>query len=150
MYVTNPRLTDTVGKVYTYVVNAVDPDEDDNLVFNCIQKPDWLSYISSTRILFGTPKETDLGKNEVIFTVSDGKIIVTQKFNIVVLATSSVFDFKSDQLNMYPIPVSDVLYVQTENPDFNGSVNIYDLQGKLVITNNIECMNGLITVKYLN
>jgi hypothetical protein len=72
------------GEKYSYVIKGTDPDND-NLTYYIRRKPDWLNWNSELKMLEGTPTEDDVGSHFVELSVSDGKWLDEQKFNIEVV-----------------------------------------------------------------
>jgi hypothetical protein len=77
--------TATVNKLYTYQVNASDPDSADTLTYSLTTKPDDMTINSATGLIQWKP--TQAGENEVIVKVADSNstpTIDTQSFTITV------------------------------------------------------------------
>jgi hypothetical protein len=72
-----------VGFVYSYDVNATDPDGD-TLTYTLSVAPSGMNIDYTTGIISWSPSSLQLGDNEVIVRVSDGTSSVTQSFIIVV------------------------------------------------------------------
>jgi PKD repeat protein len=75
-------------------------------------------------------------------------------FELVAGGTKSVEDFnsgsdiaESKELQLYPNPVSDELFIL--NADQNSTVEVYNLSGKLVLTRKLETDNNLLNVSTL-
>jgi uncharacterized protein YjdB len=79
-----PGTTAKVGMVYTYQIIATDPDEEDALTYTLSVKPDGMTINESTGLVSWTPGEDQIGENQVIIEVSDGKKAVSQNFTITV------------------------------------------------------------------
>jgi len=69
----------TVDELYTYDVDAADPDGD-TLTFSLTTKPTGMTINSTTGLISWTPTST--GDYEVTVRVSDGSLFVTQSFTI--------------------------------------------------------------------
>ncbi len=61
-----------VGQPLTITPVASDPDGD-TLTFSVTNKPNWLSFSTTTGVLSGTPQSGDVGSVDVTITVSDGR-----------------------------------------------------------------------------
>ncbi len=72
-----------VGQKYQYKVRAIDPGGD-TLEYIVKDKPSWVSWDNTKKVLTGTPKSTDVGTFSVQIEVSDGRWLSTQKYQIVV------------------------------------------------------------------
>lgn len=81
-----PETTAKVGIEYTYEIVANDPDGD-TLTYTLIVKPDAMIINQLTGVVSWTPTEDQVGENQVIIEVSDGKRSVSQNFTITVLET---------------------------------------------------------------
>lgn len=81
---------DTSAKVeieYTYEIVVTDPDADDVLIYSLTEKPDGMTINETTGAVNWTPTEAQIGENQVIIEVSDGKVSVSQIFTITVAET---------------------------------------------------------------
>lgn len=78
-----------VGQKYDYFVRVSDADGDE-LEYFVVSKPRWLTWDEDMKVLEGTPTNDDIGDSYVEISVSDGKWLDEQKFNISVLSDSSV------------------------------------------------------------
>ncbi|SVD35147.1 uncharacterized protein METZ01_LOCUS388001, partial [marine metagenome] len=73
----------TEDVVYSYTV--VGDDEDgDTLTMVGTTVPSWLTFDASTGVLTGTPGDADIGDSDVVITVSDASVSVTDTFTIAV------------------------------------------------------------------
>lgn len=140
--VSTPKLVSYTGANYSYRIDATDEDENDSVTYLCLKKPDWLSYVKSSHILFGIPDSVDIGEHEVIFSVSDGKVMLTQKFKITVKSTSSIVDRSSSKLKIYPSPAQNYIHLITDDFSGRGRVMFFDLTGKLITEDFIEFTSG--------
>ena len=71
------------GAVYTYDVEAIDPDGD-TLEFSLLTHPTGMTINSTTGVISWTPTENQIGENEVVVEVSDGSRSTIQEFTIIV------------------------------------------------------------------
>ena len=71
------------GAVYTYDVEATDPNED-TLTYSLTVSPTGMTINSTTGVISWTPTESQIGENEVVVEVSDGSKSTTQEFTIIV------------------------------------------------------------------
>jgi len=71
------------GAIYTYDVEAVDPDGD-TLEFSLLVHPTGMTINSTTGVITWTPTEDQVGENEVVVKVSDGSKSTTQSFTVTV------------------------------------------------------------------
>lgn len=79
----DPITTAKEGAIYTYDVEAVDPDGD-TLEFSLLVHPTGMSINSTTGVITWTPTEDQVGENEVVIKVSDGSKSTTQSFTVTV------------------------------------------------------------------
>ncbi|MFO7658792.1 MAG: putative Ig domain-containing protein [Bacteroidales bacterium] len=124
-----PRLITLKDQSYTYVFKAIDADEDDMLTYICLKKPSWLYFVPSSGILFGTPTENNLGYHEVILSVTDSKVAVSQHFNILVTNESAVNENETSSFQLFPNPADNVLNIEYKGTGHQGLLEIYNLQG---------------------
>ncbi len=83
--ISSPVVTTSQGALYTYDVNAVDPDLTDTLTYSLITKPDDMTIDPETGLIQWKPIE--LGENEVVVKVTDSNDVPTadsQSFTITV------------------------------------------------------------------
>jgi len=79
----DPVTTAKEGAVYTYDVEATDPNED-TLTYSLTVSPTGMTINSTTRVITWTPTEDQVGENEVVVKVSDGSKSTTQSFTVTV------------------------------------------------------------------
>ena len=79
----DPVTTAKEGAVYTYDVEATDPNED-TLTYSLTISPTGMTINSTTGVITWTPTEGQVGENEVVVEVSDGSKSTTQSFTIIV------------------------------------------------------------------
>ena len=82
-----PITVATVGFVYSYDVNATDPDGD-TLTYTLSVAPSGMNIDYTTGIISWSPSSLQLGDNEVVVRVSDGSLSDTQSFTITVSEAS--------------------------------------------------------------
>ena len=66
---------------YFYTVKAVDDDSTD-LIYTIEEIPDWLTFIDSTKMLYGKPTADNLGEFSVVIQVSNSTAVIEQSFSI--------------------------------------------------------------------
>jgi hypothetical protein len=76
-----PTLTGTQGAAYSYHLTYSEIDGDPVTVSAPVL-PAWMTFNTSTKILSGTPGNSNVGNNNVTLRVSDGKVNVDQVFVI--------------------------------------------------------------------
>ncbi len=79
----DPITTAKEGAVYTYDVEATDPNGD-TLTYSLTASPTGMTINSTTGAISWTPTEDQIGENEVVVEVSDGSKSATQSFTITV------------------------------------------------------------------
>jgi len=77
-----------VDGLYTYDVNATDPDGD-TLTYSLDVKPIGMTIDSATGVISWTPTTAQIGSESVTVKVSDGALDITQSFTIVVSAAAA-------------------------------------------------------------
>jgi len=141
-----PITTAKEGAVYTYDVEATDPNGD-TLTYSLTVSPTGMTINSTTGAISWTPTEDQIGENEVVVEVSDGSKSATQSFTITVdeaLLTSIVV-----------LPTS--MEIEAGNSDTITSVTAhYDngTEANIALTactyesniTNVTVTNGIITV----
>ena len=78
-----PITTAKEGVVYTYDVEATDPNGD-TLTYSLTTSPTGMTINSTNGVISWTPTEGQVGENEVAVEVSDGNKSTTQSFTITV------------------------------------------------------------------
>ena len=79
----DPITTAKEGAVYTYDVEATDPNGD-TLTYSLTTTPIGMTINSTTGVISWTPTESQIGENEVSVEVSDGSRSTIQEFTIIV------------------------------------------------------------------
>ena len=79
----DPVTTAKEGAVYTYNVEATDPNGD-TLAYSLTVSPTDMTINSTTGAITWTPTEDQIGENEVVVEVSDGSRSTIQEFTITV------------------------------------------------------------------
>lgn len=94
-----PITTATIGLLYTYDVDATDPDGDTLTYsfYSIYTKPNGMTINSTTGVISWTPTSIQIGNTLVMVKVSDGTLSATQSFTIVVSEPSVIAedDFES-------------------------------------------------------
>lgn len=79
-----PITTATVDVLYTYDVEATDPDSGDTLTYSLTTNPSGMTIDSATGVIDWTPNSGQIGDNNVTVEVSDGELLDAQSFVITV------------------------------------------------------------------
>jgi len=79
----DPITTAKEGAVYTYDVEATDPNGD-TLTYSLTVSPTGMTINSTNGVITWTPTEDQIGENEVVVEVSDESKSATQSFTITV------------------------------------------------------------------
>jgi hypothetical protein len=142
----DPVTTAKEGAVYTYDVEATDPNED-TLTYSLTISPTGMTINSTTGVITWTPTEGQVGENGVVVEVSDGSKSATQSFTITVdetLLTSIVVLPSSMSLE---IDSSGTITSVTAHYD-NGTSASIALSACTYGSNNtdVTVANGVITV----
>jgi VCBS repeat-containing protein len=82
VFISTPIEEATEDIIFSYTVEAEDYDGD-SLTFTATVLPGWLT-INGTATISGTPTNDDVGSHNVVLTVSDGIVSLTQAFLITV------------------------------------------------------------------
>lgn len=157
----DPVTTAKEGAVYTYDVEATDPNED-TLTYSLTISPTGMTINSTTGVITWTPTEGQVGENEVVVEVSDESKSTTQSFtvtvdetlltSIVVLPSSMTISAGSsktmtsitahyDNGTSAGIALSTCTYV-------SGSTNVTVTNGKIDVSASCSASTVTITVNY--
>jgi len=89
-----PVTTATENVLYTYNVEATDPDAGDTLTYSLITHPFGMTINPNTGVVEWIPTQAQIGNNNVVVKVSDTSAATdTQSFTIVVNSTLSTEEF---------------------------------------------------------
>lgn len=81
----SPNVTATVGQLYSYDVDATDPDAGDVLTFALVSAPTGITINATSGLMQWTPTVAQVGSHQVIVRVQDtGGLAATQSFAITV------------------------------------------------------------------
>jgi len=101
LIVSTPVTKATVGKQYTYDVDATDKDPKDVLVYSIEKGPPTMTINKQNGIISWVPGPSDAGNDPVTVSVTDGKAFARQSFTIVV-TKDGVVDNKLPVLDVIP------------------------------------------------
>ncbi len=109
-----PSLLVNEDSVYSYTITASDKDND-GLIFDVVEKPDWLSFDSNTQILSGMPLQENVYDYNIKLNVSDEEKVVEQEFTITVnnvndaptITSEPIISVYEDQSYSYVLVVVD-------------------------------------------
>ena len=100
--ISTPITTATIGLLYTYDVDATDPDGDTLTYsfYSIYTAPNGMTINSTTGVISWTPTSIQIGNTLIMVKVSDGTLSATQSFTIVVSEPSVIAedDFESGTL----------------------------------------------------
>ena len=82
--ISEPAITATEDQLYSYQVEASDPNGD-TLTYSFIIKPEGMNIDSENGLITWTPTNDQVGINQVEVGISDGKQSVTQDFEVEVI-----------------------------------------------------------------
>ncbi len=77
--ISEPIITAIEDQLYSYQVDASDPNGD-TLTYSFIIKPEGMSIYGESGLISWTPANSQVGIHHVMVEISDGKHIVTQSF----------------------------------------------------------------------
>ena len=80
-FVSTPHTSLYHNDTYFYTVKAVD-DDSTGLIYTIEEIPDWLTFIDSTKMLYGKPTADNLGEFSVVIQVSNSTTVIEQSFSI--------------------------------------------------------------------
>ena len=130
--VSMPLRTAEVGKQYQYQVVASDADGD-KLTYNLTTRPDGMIIDADVGLIVWIPTDAQVGNQSVAIWVSDGKIKVTQGFNVMVKKKSQPVNSRPviTQMPDTTVKIGDVFNYQVAATDADTSdVLTYKLEGQ--------------------
>ncbi|WP_245776849.1 putative Ig domain-containing protein [Spirosoma endophyticum] len=129
----NASLTATVGKGFSYTVNAfIDAETPSSLTYTASINPaNGLNFDATTRVISGTPTTSGLS-NVIIIATDPGGLSAFTSFSITYpLIILSIGSSRQDY-GVYPNPISDQHFsVQLDEPK-TALVRLYSLDGRLM------------------
>jgi len=157
----DPVTTAKEGAIYTYDVEATDPNED-TLTYSLTVNPTGMTINSTTGVITWTPTESQIGENEVVVEVSDGNRSATQSFTITVdetLLTSIVVLPASTSIAAGSSETISSVTAHYDNGTSAGialtactyvsnSTNVTVINGKINVSATCSAITAIITVSY--
>lgn len=140
--ISEPIITATEDQLYSYQVEASDPNED-ILTYSSIIKPEGMSIDSESGLISWTPANNQVGIHQVIVEISDGKLSTTQNFEIEVSNVNNppqILSYSPDSLNIVVNEgESKKFEVQAHDIDLNTTLNYqWFLNGGLVLDSTVS------------
>jgi uncharacterized protein YfaP (DUF2135 family) len=134
--ISEPIMTATEDQLYSYQVEASDPNGD-ILTYSFIIKSEGVSIDSESGLISWTPVNSQVGIHQVIVEISDGKHSVTQKFEIEVFNVNDppqIFSYLPNNLNVRVNEGGSIKFeVQAYDIDLNTTLSFqWFLNGKLM------------------
>ena len=156
-----PITTAKEGAVYTYDVEATDPNGD-TLTYSLTTNPTGMTINSTTGVINWTPTESQIGENEVVVEVSDGSKSTTQSFTITVdvtLLTSIVVDPASTSIAAGSSETITSVTAHYDNDTSAGialtactyvssSISVTVTNGVITVSGSCSAITAIITVSY--
>jgi hypothetical protein len=139
VFTSTPDTTAHEGQAYTYVVDAFDPDEDDDinpqtLTYTAQVLPTWLTFTQGSNILVGIPQRANVGDNPVSIKVTDGTYDVYQTFTITVISN-----------NNKPVITSNPPLLVDNYSEYIYMISAYDADVSDVLTFGVELLPAWLT-----
>ncbi len=140
--ISEPIITAIEDQLYSYQVEASDPNED-ILTYSSIIKPEGMSIDSESGLISWTPANNQVGIHQVIVEISDGKLSTTQSFEIEVSNVNNppqILSYSPDSLNIVVNEgESKKFEVQAHDIDLNTTLNYqWFLNGGLVLDSTVS------------
>lgn len=140
--ISEPIIAATEDQLYSYQVEASDPNED-ILTYSSIIKPEGMSINSENGLIIWTPTNDQVGINWVEIEISDGKHSTTQSFEIEVSNVNNppqILSYSPDSLNIVVNEgESKKFEVQAHDIDLNTTLNYqWFLNGGLVLDSTVS------------
>jgi hypothetical protein len=133
-FTTEPEDTAVVNESYIYPFHVEDPDDQD-LTINIMEKPAWMEFYPSSKLLAGIPGSSDLGYTRILIRASDDESMVEQRYYLNVLmstALSSTADFAGEQ-TIFPNPATSIFNVDYHDQSIHGVFRLHDQLGRKVV-----------------
>lgn len=140
--ISEPIIAATEDQLYSYQVEASDPNED-ILTYSSIIKPEGMSINSENGLIIWTPTNDQVGINWVEIEISDGKHSVTQRFEIEVFNVNNppqILSYSPDSLNIVVNEGDSIKFeVQGHDIDLNTALSYkWLLNGELVFDSTVS------------
>lgn len=140
--ISEPIITATENQLYSYQVEASDPNGD-ILTYSSIIKPEGMSIDSESGLISWTPANNQVGIHQVIVEISDGKLSVTQSFEIEVSNVNNppqILSYLPGSLNVVANEGESIKFeVQANDIDLNTTLSYqWFLNGKLVLDSTVS------------
>ncbi len=132
LFTSTPVLTVDKGQNYIYTVSAMDVDTTDTLVFTLTQKPEWITYYPSNRLITGIPQHA--GTYPVTVTVNDGHISVNQSFEVQVIGSTGLDENGPEgSISVYPNPARNNIILEIKSREGDIDFQLFNIKGIPVI-----------------
>lgn len=140
--ISEPIITATEDQLYSYQVEASDPNGD-ILTYSSIIKPEGMSIDSESGLISWTPANNQVGIHQVIIEISDGKLSTTQSFEIEVSNVNNppqILSYSPNSLNVVVNEGESIKFeVQAYDIDLNTTLSYqWFLNGKLVLDSTVS------------
>ena len=157
----DPVTTAKEGAIYTYDVEATDPNGD-TLTYSLTVSPTGMTINSTTGAISWTPAESQIDENEVVVEVSDGSRSTTQSFTIIVDETKLASIEVLPPSMTLEIGESKAITSVTAHYDngtsagialtactyVSNSTNVTVINGKINVSASCSAITAIITVSY--
>ena len=136
--------TATKNSPFTYIVaSASDVDTGDSLRYDKISGPSWVLFNTTTRVLTGTPKNDDLGNNNIVVIRATDEFGAYADFTLTITV---------ENINDPPTITSSATFTVAENQTTIGKVEASDAEGNTLtysVTNDELAISstGVLTFK---
>lgn len=137
-----------IGEVYAYNIEVEDPDEDDDVEIEALSKPSWLALevTGNTALLYGTPTESESGSHDILIQATDGKGGSDQQNFQLTVGPDAVEDNMLGSFNIFPVPASDILYIEYDELLTNATLEILNITGKTMMSIPVENGSGKLEI----
>ena len=134
--ISEPIITATEDQLYSYQVEASDPNGD-TLTYSSIIKPEGMSINSESGLIIWKPTNNQVGIHQIIIEISDGKQSATQSFEIEVSNVNNppqILSYSPTNINIKINEGSSVKFeIQAHDIDLNTTLSYqWLLNGKKV------------------
>jgi len=119
-----PILTSKEGVRYEYDLQVADENSEDIVYMFAVQKPNWLNFVQSNGLLYGTPVNANVGKFDIKLLATDGLDSTFQTFTITVENVNDI-PIISSQKNLLSTKAGVPLEILVTDIYINDPDNLY-------------------------
>ena len=144
VFTTAPDTFVNFNENYSYTVRATDDDGDD-VNYVGMDIPYFMTFLSESGIIIGTPTEANKGVYNVIIGATDGIDTTEHNYSLYVGVYDALHPVSLSEINLkiYPNPASNTLYFEATSIADIAYLYITDLSGRVIHSlGNINLLSG--------